>query len=69
MTGIEPQPGPDVAMMGDENSGVLEMASIGAGAPKSAGFLGREIVGPAQMFTSVKKAITDPPGLITVRAP
>lgn len=56
-------------MMGDENSGVLEMASIGAGAPKSAGFLGREIVGPAQMFTSVKKAITDPPGLITVRAP
>lgn len=56
-------------MMGGENSGVLEVAFIGAGAPKRASFLGREIIGPAQMFTSVKKAITAPPGLITVGAP
>lgn len=66
---LGPQPGQDIAMMGGENSGVLEVAFIGAGAPKRAGFLGREIVGPAQMFTSVKKAITAPPGLITVGAP
>lgn len=36
---LRPQPGLDIAMMGDENSGVLQVAFIGAGAQKRAGFL------------------------------
>lgn len=64
---LGPQPGQDIDTMGHENSGVLGVAFVGAGAQRRAGFLGREVLGPAQMFTSVRKAITDPPGLIAMR--
>lgn len=64
---LGPQPGQDIGIMDNENCGVvLEVVFAGVGAQKTVGFLAREVLGPAQMFISVSKAITTPAGLIAM---